>query len=169
MKLHFEELKIGDTWTSAPRRLTRDDVVEFADLTGDHDPLHGGEDNDAGTPFGRPIVHGLLGLSIMAGLSSDNPAVKTLALVRIGEWKFERPVYFDDTVHVVTEVQEMLPYGRRAGRVIWHRRLVNQNNQTTQSGILETLVATRTRLPRINQPRVVHTTIRTPSGSSVMR
>ncbi|QEG43530.1 MaoC family dehydratase [Roseimaritima ulvae] len=145
MTLFFEDLKVGDRWTSLSRRVEREDVVDFADLTGDHDPLHEGGGESGESPFGRPVVHGLLGLSVMAGLSSDSPAVKTLALVRIGEWRFERPVYFGDSVHVLTEVAELNAYGRRAGRVIWHRSLVNQHGQTVQSGTLETLVALRSR------------------------
>lgn len=145
MTLFFEDLKVGDRWTSLARRVEHEDVVDFADLTGDHDPLHEGSGEDGDSPFGRPVVHGLLGLSMMAGLSSDSPAVKTLALVRIGEWQFDRPIYFGDSVHVLTEVAELTAYGRRAGRVVWHRQLVNQHGQTVQSGSLETLVSLRSR------------------------
>ncbi|SRR6056297_526207 len=148
MALFFEDLNVGDRWLSLTRQLDREDVIDFADLTGDHDPLHGDEDDQQGSPFGRPIVHGLLGLSVMAGLSTQSPAVNTLALVRIGEWQFDRPVYFGDTVHAVTEVTDLQPYGRRAGRVIWHRQLVNQHGQAVQSGTLETLVAMRQRISK---------------------
>lgn len=151
MTLFFEDLKVGDRWMSAPRQLDRDDVVDFADLTGDHDPLHGEEECDQQSPFGKPVVHGLLGMSVMAGLSSNNPAVKTLALVRIGQWQFDRPIYFGDTVHVLTEVAELQASGRRAGRVVWRRKLVNQHGQTVQSGSLETLVSTRSRRDRLTQ------------------
>ncbi len=145
MTLFFEDLKVGDRWMSLARQLEREDVVDFADLTGDHDPLHEVSGQASDSPFGRPVVHGLLGLSVMAGLSSDSPRVKTLALVRIGEWQFERPVYFGDRVHVLTEVAALTAHGRRAGRVLWHRQLVNQHGQTVQSGTLETLVALRAR------------------------
>lgn len=156
MTLYFEDLQVGDRWLSATRTLDRDDVVDFADLTGDHDPLHG--EVAETSPFGRPIVHGLLSLSVMAGLSSIEPRVKTLALVRIGEWNFERPVFFGDSVHVRTEVAELQPYGRRAGRVLWKRQLLNQDGRIVQQGTLETLVALRTPLPskrrRQQQPTV---------------
>ena len=146
--LHFEDLQIGDHWLSLPRRLVREDVIDFAELTGDHDDLHSETSKKLDSPFGRPVVHGLLGLSIMAGLSSKCPDVHTLALVRVGQWQFTKPIYFDDTVHVVTEVVDLATHGRRAGKVIWYRRLINQNNQTVQCGELETLVARKTRTGR---------------------
>lgn len=152
MTLYFEDLKVGDRWFSLPRKIERDDVVDFADLTGDHDPLHSPAEG-AASPFGKPVAHGLLGLSLMAGLSSDCPAVQTLALVRIGQWQFERPIYFGDSVHVMTEVAALEPYGRRAGRVIWFRQLINQQGLTVQSGELETLVALRSRVTRRIAPK----------------
>ncbi|MDB4353405.1 MaoC/PaaZ C-terminal domain-containing protein [bacterium] len=65
-------------------------MADFALLTGDHDPLH--EDGGMASPFGEPVAHGLLGLSVLAGLSSSRPDVATLALVAISDWHFESPV-----------------------------------------------------------------------------
>lgn len=148
MPLFFEDLQIGDDWYSESRKIASQDVVEFADLTGDHDPLHSQE---ADSPFGGQVAHGLLGLSIMAGLSSMDPSVRTLALVKISDWDFQHPIYPGDTVTAITEVAALEPYGRRAGRVTWHRRLVNQNGVTVQSGTLVTLVAARNRTPRMTK------------------
>lgn len=148
MPLFFEDLQIGDDWYSESRKIASQDVVEFADLTGDHDPLHSQE---ADSPFGGQVAHGLLGLSIMAGLSSMDPSVRTLALVKISDWDFQHPIYPGDTVTAITEVAALEPYGRRAGRVTWHRRLVNQNGVTVQSGTLVTLVAARNRAPRMTK------------------
>jgi acyl dehydratase len=143
--LFFEDLHVGDCWQSETRQISPDDVVDFAELTGDHDPLHS-ERSDS--PFGRPVAHGLLGLSVLAGLSSQDPQVQTLALVGIDGWEFHHPIYPGDSVTAITEVASVEPYGRRAGRVCWHRRLVNQSGLTVQSGQLTTLVAARQRSPR---------------------
>src|SRR5690606_32772467 len=97
------------------------------------------------SPFGQPVVHGLLGLGVMAGLSSARPMVATLALVSIQDWKFEAPIFFGDVVHVLTTVTELASHGRRAGRVTWRRQLVNQRNRVVQQGTFVTLVAARTR------------------------
>ncbi len=146
--LHLEDLFPGASWTSPARTMTESDIVSFAGLTGDYDPLHVDQEHAATTPYGNRIAHGLLGLSMMAGLSSTCPRVKTLALVKIEGWSFDRPINIGDTIHVVTEVEAVVPRGRRSGEVVWNRRIVNQRGETTQSGKLVTLVSSRAFLPR---------------------
>ncbi len=148
--LFFEDLRVGDRWTSETREISADDVLDFADLTGDHDPLHTDLIAAAASPFGGPVAHGLLGLGVLAGLSSENPSVSTLALVSIAEWRFEAPIFFGDAVHAITTVVEAEAHGRRAGRVSWLRQLVNQNNRVVQHGTFVTLVATRARVQRFS-------------------
>lgn len=156
MTLHLEDLQIGQRWISPSRVISADDVTDFADLTGDHTPLHNQNiSSDGGTPFGRPVVHGLLGLSIMAGLSSEHPRVNTLALVSLGEWDFRSPIYFGDSVHVETEVIAIEPHGRRAGRVRWLRRLIGKRGVVLQEGVIETLVARKKPAGRLRAPAKV--------------
>ncbi|WP_164102347.1 MaoC/PaaZ C-terminal domain-containing protein [Candidatus Laterigemmans baculatus] len=151
--LHFEDLQVGQRWLSPARTITADDVTDFAELTGDHTPLHASNAaGESSSPFGRPVAHGLLGLSVLAGLSSEHPRVQTLALVSLGNWEFRRPLYFGDTVHVETEIVDLEPHGRRAGRVTWHRRLISAAGQILQEGSLVTLVAARTAHKRKPQP-----------------
>lgn len=141
--LHFEELRVGDCWRSRARTITETDIVNFAGITGDFDPLHVDHEAAAASPFGRPIAHGLLGLSFVAGLSSYYPSVQTAAFIAIRNWEFMLPLFVGDTVHVVNSIIEIEASGRRHGRVVWERRLVNQKDEVVQKGTLETLVATR--------------------------
>lgn len=143
MAAYFEDLSVGDRWTSRARTITETDIVNFAGLTGDYNPLHVDHEFAKTTPFGKPIAHGMLGLSLLTGLGSHSPAVHTFALVAIRDWQFLRPVYVGDTVHVVNEVVEKNQNGRPAGQVIWKRQLINQKGDVVQSGTLETLVAVR--------------------------
>ena len=138
--LYYEDLSEGDCWRSLGRTITEADVVNFAGITGDFDPLHMDHEFARQTPFGKPIAHGLLGLSLVAGLSSHFPCVKTLAFTKIENWEFHKPLYIGDTVYAETEVTDKQTKGRRTGYVTWHRRLVNQNGEVVQSGVLETLV-----------------------------
>ena len=131
-QLYFEDLSIGDCWLSEWREITGDDVADFAQLTGDHDPLH--TDQGAESPFGQPIAHGLLGLGVLAGLSTNYPKAATLAFVGISDWKFEAPIFFGDRVQVKTEVVEIEKHGRRACRVVWLSKLLNQDNRVVQQG-----------------------------------
>ena len=147
--LYFEDLHVGDSWRSRARTITETDVVNFACLTGDFDPLHVDHEFARESPFGKPIAHGLLGLSFVAGLGSHSPAVKTVAFLGIQKWEFLRPAHIGDTLHVVTEILELRPNGRRCGHVTWKRQLVNQAGSVVQSGVFETLVS----LARCGQQR----------------
>jgi acyl dehydratase len=139
--LHFDNLAVGDRWVSPVREITEADVVQFADLTGDYNPLHMDEEFARHSPFRRPIAHGLLGLAVVAGLGSESPLVDTVALLGVRDWEFLKPVYFGDQVHVVTEVVDLRPNGRRCGRVVLQRSLINQDGLIVQRGTFESLVA----------------------------
>ncbi len=139
--LYFDELAVGDCWESRCRTITETDVVNFAGMTGDYDRLHVDHEYAKQTPYGRPIAHGLLGLSLLAGLSSTAPAMQTKAFLGIGEWKFLRPLFIGDTVRVKTEVTDLNSKNRRQGRVTWHRQLLNQENEVIQQGQFETIVS----------------------------
>lgn len=151
--LSFEQLNIGDKWTSANRTVVAADLLSFAELTGDHDPLHTDPQFAANGPFGKPVAHGLLGLSILAGLSSNAPAVLTAALIDIRSWSFSKPVFAGDVVRAVTEIIDLKPRGRRHGEVHWYRQLVNQKGEKVQDGILVTLV---TRLVPLPNKKTLH-------------
>lgn len=142
----FEQIEFGMKWRSQSRTVTETDIVNFACMTGDFNPLHVDHVHSSKSMFGRPIAHGLLGLSWVAGLGSNHPNVQTLAFAGIREWHFLKPVYAGDTVHVVTEVKELLPSGRRAGKVAWLRQLVNHDEVVVQEGIFDTIVARQHRL-----------------------
>lgn len=146
--LYLEDIAIGDHWFSPTREVTAEDVADFALLTGDNDPLH----SEAGidSPFGKPVAHGLLGLSMLAGLSTEAPLVATLALVSIAEWQFEAPIFFGDVIRVSTEVESIQQHGRRAGRVTWLRQLLNQQGRVVQRGRFVSLVATKARARRLS-------------------
>ena len=141
--LCFEELAIGDKWQSPGRTVTETDIVNFAGMTGDFDPIHIDHEYSRTTIYRRPIAHGLLGLSLLAGLSSRCPWMCNVAFTEIREWKFVKPIHVGDTVHVLTYVLRTEAKGRRSGRVIWRRQLINQDGVAVQEGILETVVATR--------------------------
>ncbi|TWU37311.1 MaoC family dehydratase [Novipirellula artificiosorum] len=147
--VYLEDMKVGDSWRSPSREITADDVADFALLTGDNDPLHSSD--AARSPFGEPVAHGLLGLSVLAGLSSEYPNAATLALVGISDWQFEAPIFFGDRVQVCTTVEQIQSHGRRSGRVTWIRQLLNQHGKVVQRGRFVTLVATRARARHLVQ------------------
>jgi acyl dehydratase len=139
--LYFEDIEVGHRWRSPDRAIQDSDIEAFAQLTGDHNPLHLDEEFASQTPFRRPIAHGLLGMSFVAGLGSRSPWMDTSVFVRVVEWRFVQPLYVGDVVHVQTEVLQKRATGRRRGLVTWRRQLLNQNNEVVQEGTTETLVA----------------------------
>ena len=146
--LAFDDLTVGDEWESPRRTVTEADVVGFAGLSGDFNPLHVDHESARDGPFGRPVAHGLLGLSIASGLTSQCPLVATQAFLAILEWKFLAPIAFGDTIRVISRVAALEPRSRgRRGVVTWHRRLVNQHGKTVQEGLTQTLVRGRGQPP----------------------
>jgi 3-hydroxybutyryl-CoA dehydratase len=140
----FDDLVVGDEWESPRRTVTETDVVLFAGLSGDFNPLHVDYSSAQGNPFGRPVAHGLLGLAIATGLMSHAPRVDTLAFLAILEWKFHRPIVFGDTIHAVSTVLSLQPQAKgRRGIVTWQRKILNQDGHLVQEGRTQTLVRAR--------------------------
>jgi len=139
--LRFEQIDLGARWESPARTVTETDVVNFACVTGDFNPLHVDHEHAARSSFRQPVAHGLLGLAWVAGLGSQSPAVDTLAFLGIDEWEFSRPIYVGDTLRAVTEVITKRDSGRRGGTVCWRRELLNQRGEVVQTGVFRTLVA----------------------------
>ena len=131
---------VGDSWTSQGRTITETDLVNFAGVSGDYNPLHVDHDFAARSPFRKPIAHGVLGLSFVAGLSSHSPAVATRAFVGMESWLFAMPLYVGDTVRVRSQIEELKVRSRRNGQVNWRRELINQDDAVVQRGMFTTLV-----------------------------
>jgi acyl dehydratase len=85
------------------RTVTEDDILQFAELTGDVHPLHTDPDWAAGSRFGEQIAHGLLVLSFAVGLLPLERE-RIVALRRVRDMVFKRPVKIGDTVTVDSEI-----------------------------------------------------------------
>lgn len=142
--LRIDDLAVGDTWESAGRTVTQAEISWFAGLSGDFNPVHVDHEAAREGPFGRPVAHGLLGLSIASGLGTNAPRVDTLAFLKILEWSFVAPIVPGDTIRVVTRVEAIEPRARgRRGVVTWQRRVLNQRGEVVQEGRTQTLVRGR--------------------------
>ena len=144
--LYFEEFEVGQTIISAGRTVTEADVVAFAALSGDWNQMHTDAEYAARHPFGRRVAHGLLIMSIASGLVMRLGFLEGTALAfrEIGEWKFSRPIFIGDTIHVratVTEIKAIPRLG--GGSVTFNVEVVNQNGQVVQHGTWTMLVKAR--------------------------
>src|SRR2546426_2562164 len=68
---YFDDIEVGDSFTTKGRTVTEADLVNFAALTWDTYPLHVDAEWASNTMFGERIAHGMLVLSYAAGLVPD--------------------------------------------------------------------------------------------------
>ncbi len=96
---------------SYSRRISEEDVVQFADISGDRNPLHLDDDFAKKTRFGRRIAHGMLVASLISTvLGSKLPGPGTIYLSQT--IKFTAPVFLGDTIKAtvtVVDVKEHKP------------------------------------------------------------
>ncbi len=137
--LYFEDLEIGKRSISQRRTITETDIVGFAGLSGDFNPLHVDEEFAKKTLFGKRIAHGLLGLAISSGLPSSEPPWLVLAFMGL-DWRFTKPIFIGDTVHCVSEVKRKKDGGPDRGVVVLERKLINQREEVVQEGSYTLLV-----------------------------
>lgn len=110
--LYFEDLTVGMRETY--HKLVRaSDVVGFAEITGDRNPIHLSEHFAAKTPFGGRIAHGLYTaglISAVIGTRMPGPG----AIYISQTLRFLAPVRIGDTVIAEVEVVELTEKGSRA-------------------------------------------------------
>ena len=88
--------------------LTAHHVRTFAELSGDHNPLHFDEAFVSRTKFGRLVVQGVLTTGLLHALvAMDLPGPGTVFLSQ--NWKFTAPVYIGDTITAEAEVLSVHP------------------------------------------------------------
>ena len=88
--------------------ITAEHVARYAEITGDHNPLHFDEAFAARTKFGRLVVQGGLTTGLVHALvAMDLPGPGTVFLSQ--NWKFTAPVHPGDTITAVAEVVSVHP------------------------------------------------------------
>jgi acyl dehydratase len=134
----FERLAKGARFVSRGRTVTEADVHAFAAQTGDFHPQHVDAVWAARSPFGERIAHGMLVLSYAVGLVGFDPE-RVMALRRISDAVFKRPVRLGDTIRVEGEIADLSPVSDEAGLVTVALRIVNQDDRMVCRVRLEAL------------------------------
>jgi acyl dehydratase len=104
----FDSLAVGDRFVTRGRTVTEADVVSFASLTGDMHPQHTDRAWAASSLFGERVAHGMLVASFALGMLPFEPE-RVVALRRVRDAVFKRPVCFGDTIHVLGRVDRLDP------------------------------------------------------------
>ncbi len=92
----YDEFNVGDT-ACITKTVTEADVILFAGITGDFNPLHVNEEFAKKTKFGKRVVHGCFSsglISAVLGMKLPGPG----ALYGGQTVKFVKPVFIGDTL-----------------------------------------------------------------------
>ena len=109
--LYFEDLAVGMRETYS-KLVKASDVVGFAEISGDRNPIHLSEHFAAKTPFGGRIAHGLYTASLISAVIGTRlPGPGAIYISQT--LRFLAPVRIGDTVEAMVEVVELNEKGRR--------------------------------------------------------
>ncbi len=144
VRLSFEDLEVGATWDTRGRTITEADVVTYAGLAGNFEPIHMDEQYARATPFGSRLVHGPLVVDIAIGLGNmDGPRMATIAGTDLN-CRFLKPVKIGDTIHVRWMIEDkVLEEARARGRIVSRLDVYNQREELVQQARLVRLVICR--------------------------
>ncbi len=110
--LYFEDLSLGMTETFS-KTIAASDVVGFAQLTGDRNPIHLSEHFAAKIQFGGRIAHGLYTASLISALLGTRlPGPGAIYISQT--LNFRAPVRIGDQVDVTVSVAELIAERQRA-------------------------------------------------------
>jgi oxepin-CoA hydrolase/3-oxo-5,6-dehydrosuberyl-CoA semialdehyde dehydrogenase len=144
---YFEELKVGDQIVTDKRKITSEDINEFADFSGDHFYAHKTDTNFAGTMFEKQVAHGYFILSAAAGLFVDGSDLGPVLLnYGIDELRFTKPVYPGATIYVRFTCKEKIPLDKKdendipKGIVKWLLEIFDETNEQVALGTILTMV-----------------------------
>tara|TARA_R110002020_G_scaffold13149_1_gene47503 strand:+ start:25742 stop:26212 length:471 start_codon:yes stop_codon:yes gene_type:complete len=132
----YDEIQVGDK-AEVSHSVTERDLILFAEVSGDINPVHLDEDFAAATPFKGRIAHGMFsGALISAAIACEMPGPGTIYIGQ--EMSFLRPVRLGDQIRIELEVIEKLPKNR--ARIA--TRVFNQDGKQVVDGVATVMVPT---------------------------
>ncbi len=131
----FEDFRLGECWETHGRTIGEADIMSFAALTGDWNPVHVDETVAAPLHGGR-IAHGPLFPGLAWGMLRHHDLIEgTVIALRSLDWEFLAPVRIGDTVRATAEVAALSPHPEAPrGRVTFALAFVNQRGETVNRG-----------------------------------
>ncbi|MFQ5943145.1 MAG: MaoC/PaaZ C-terminal domain-containing protein [Anaerolineales bacterium] len=134
--LKFEQFEVGDKFVSQSRTVTETDVVAFAGLSGDFNPLHTDALFARETPFGERIAHGMLVASMATGMSNWTGVFEgtTIALME-QVIRYKGVVKLGDTIHLELSVAAKKETSKSdRGIVTFDAQVINQEGTAVIEG-----------------------------------
>jgi acyl dehydratase len=134
--LRFEDVEVGFRFETPGRTVTEADLVAFAGVSGDFNPLHTDRVFAAESIYGERIAHGALVLSLTTGLRQRVGLFDgtLMGLLEIRSWRFKAPVRIGDTIRAVCEVMELRETSKPDRGVMVQRIDVLNQDETAVAG-----------------------------------
>jgi acyl dehydratase len=129
--LYFNEFEEGQVFWTMSRTMTEADVVAFAGISGDYNPLHTDEEFMKNSPFGGRIVHGMLCASVATGLANQLGIFEgtSVAVLQISV-KFTGAVKFGDTIRLKLTCKSKKESSKGdKGTCVFSGELLNQKDE----------------------------------------
>ena len=105
---YFSEFQVGQSFVSGGRTVTEADVVNFAGISGDYNPLHIDASFAETTPFKQRIAHGMLSASISTGLAQTLGIFEGTTIGLMAQtFTYKAPVFFGDTIRISLTVERV--------------------------------------------------------------
>lgn len=141
---YFEDFEIGETITTKARTVTEADLVNYAGLSGNFDPIHLDAETMASSEYGGRLAYGYLILAIMEGQKVQTGMTEGSAKAFYGldGARFTNPVMIGDTIHTEITVLDLEDKGD-AGVVVLEEKAVNQDDEPAVVVETRTLVHKR--------------------------
>ncbi len=132
---YYDEVEVSDEGITPEVTVTKEMIRVYADLTGDHTPVHVDEAFAKASHFGGIVAHGLFGLSLADGLKTRGSLQFPPGASLGWNWDFKLPIRAGDTIHVKYRVATMRET-RKPGWGILSivSDLINQNGEIVQTG-----------------------------------
>ena len=143
--LYFEEFEVGAQMRTRGRTITESDLVQFAALTGDFNPMHTDAEYCKTAFMGQRVAHGMLTASYAVGQAYQLGMLERTVLgFRSFEMKFSAPVYIGDTIHAELQVTETQAAKRLDGGLVTLAiRIIKQDGKVAQKGSLTLVMMSR--------------------------
>lgn len=140
---YLSEFNVGDTYTTLSKTVTETDVLLFAGISGDMNPIHTDKVYAEGLPFGSRLAHGLLGASIATGLWGRLGLVdgSTIAAIKT-DWQFVGAIKIGDTIHCEVTIADVKRSSSKPDRgiITLAYKIINQDGQLCQTGGMSSMM-----------------------------
>lgn len=142
--MDFSQIPEGWSFTTARRTILDADIVAFAGLSGDFNPLHIDDEYARQHGYDRRVAHGMLVYSIVTGLRSPLDDLEMIAFLETSR-RFVGPVFAGDTIYATYRVKEkrLSTKNPRQGVVSFEVDTMKFDGPIVQTGVDVCLIVNR--------------------------